>query len=185
MWLNVLGAIVAFHLASSATPNCGGTLTAKNGIIHTPNFPAPFHTPIHCQWLIVKNENEDSASIVVYLTQVFVTGGLKFTEYLYYDEAYKAGARVVHTVSESSATHVKWLQVSGPYLLIELQLSRLEGHHLRALPRLLDVYGFNITYEISSETNPVRPYQCNTIECRFLGDCYANGNFTLVYNFLL
>lgn len=178
MWSILAITVLLFGLSSAASPSCGGVLTNRNGVIHTPNFPLPFNTPIHCQWLISKGENEGNASIVVYLTQVFLTSGLKFTEYLYYDDAYKAGARVVHTVSESSATHVKWLQVAGPFLLIELVLARLEGHHLRALPKLLDVYGFNITYDISAGANPVKPYQCNTIECRFLGHCYANNNFT-------
>lgn len=179
MWCMCLVILVFLPASLTAnSPECGGILTDRTGSISTPDFPAAFQTPIHCQWLISKGDSDVTGSIVVYLTQVFVTTGLKFTEYLYYDSAYKAGARVVHTVSESSATHVKWLQVAGPYLLVELSLGRLEGHHLRALPALLDVFGFNITYEISSEEHPVKDYQCNTIECRFLGHCYANHDYS-------
>lgn len=46
-----------------------------------------------------------------------------------------------------------FFQVSAPYLVITFQMTSIQpGQHLRALDNLLDVYGFNITYQISAKT---------------------------------
>ncbi|TMW53951.1 hypothetical protein DOY81_001008, partial [Sarcophaga bullata] len=44
------------HQHSPATTasafKCGGILKARHGVIHTPNFPHKFSTPIECVWII-------------------------------------------------------------------------------------------------------------------------------------
>lgn len=166
-------------LGVKATPRiCGGVLNSPNGVIQTPNFPHKFSTPIECVWIIdasnaVKDSFHQNASIVVYLTQLYVLSGLKFTEYMYYSDDYKVPAHSVFTLTEGDITKVAWIQFNSQYLEISFQMSSLDGTHLRALDRLLDVYGFNITYEMA----PLKPYQCSTLQCRFLGHCYAHHDF--------
>lgn len=165
------------RLSSSAAYKCGGVLTSRHGVIQTPNFPHKFTTPIECVWIVDASElmphSGHNISIVVYLTQLYVLGGLKFTEYMYYSDDYKVPAHRVFTLTEDDVTQVAWVQFNSQYLEIRFRMSSLDGTHLRALDRLLDVYGFNITYEVE----PVKEYQCNTLQCRFLGHCYARADF--------
>uniref|UniRef100_A0A1B0AT93 CUB domain-containing protein n=1 Tax=Glossina palpalis gambiensis TaxID=67801 RepID=A0A1B0AT93_9MUSC len=167
-------------LGGKASPRiCGGVLNSRNGVIQTPNFPHKFSTPIECVWIIdasnaVKDSFHHNASIVVYLTQLYVLSGLKFTEYMYYSDDYKVPAHSVFTLTEGDITKVAWIQFNSQYLEISFQMTSLDGTHLRALDRLLDVYGFNITYEMA----PLKPYQCSTLQCRFLGHCYARHDFS-------
>jgi hypothetical protein len=160
---------------------CGGEMTSDKGVIQTPGFPGPFPVPIRCQWVIDTADRvpANNYSVVIYLTQLYVTTGLTFTEFAYYEKGATAiGKQLVHTVTEQNVTLVHWLWTRSPYLVIDFTLDRLEGNHLRVMDQLLDVYGFNITYEISGKENPVRPNSCNVILCSFLGNCYANKDFT-------
>lgn len=170
---------------------CGGVLKSRYGNIQTSNFPHKFPTPIECVWVIDASElpittptsasagasggaGGTNISIIVYLTQLYVLGGLKFTEYMYYSDDYKVPAHRVFTLTEDDVTQVAWVQFSSQYLEIRFTMASLDGTHLRALDRLLDVYGFNITYEVQQE---VKTYQCNTLQCRFLGHCYAKADY--------
>ncbi|KAJ6649730.1 hypothetical protein Bhyg_04969, partial [Pseudolycoriella hygida] len=156
--------------------SCGGYLTATRGIIETPNFPNKFHVPINCLWIIDGSASDKTnISIVVYFTQQYVLSGLKFTEYLYYTEDYKVPSQQPSFVwNEDAVTQVSWIQFQSPYLEIKFTMANLHGTHLRSLNRLLDVYGFNITYEIDD----VKPYQCSALQCRFSGNCYVKQDFS-------
>ena len=65
MYLLVLPA--ASGQARSVFNDCGGHLTAPQGIIQSPNFPRPFPVPISCRWVI--HVPADSKT-VIYFTQV-------------------------------------------------------------------------------------------------------------------
>ncbi|XP_017466475.1 PREDICTED: uncharacterized protein LOC108359232, partial [Rhagoletis zephyria] len=197
---NVLNAFAGFSSASSAfsathrtNSLCGGILKSRYGTIQTPNFPHKFSAPIECVWVIDASElpittsaaaavggggGGTNVSIIVYLTQLYVLGGLKFTEYMYYSDDYKVPAHRVFTLTEDDVTQVAWVQFSSQYLEIRFTMASLDGTHLRALDRLLDVYGFNITYEVQQQ---VKTYQCNTLQCRFLGHCYAKADYSSYY----
>ncbi|XP_062546548.1 uncharacterized protein LOC134212578 [Armigeres subalbatus] len=163
---------------SASSHLCGGTLTATHGVIQTPNFPDRFPVPISCTWIIdASTVVGNNVSIVVYLTQQYVLSGLRFTEYMYYSEDYKVPSMNVFELSEDDVTDVPWIKFNSPYLEIKFFMDNLYGTHLRALDRLLDVYGFNITYEVDA----VKQYQCNALQCRFLGNCYAKQNFSSYY----
>ncbi|SPP85607.1 blast:Neurogenic locus protein delta [Drosophila guanche] len=171
-------------LAGTATGNgssagCGGLLKARSGIIQTPSFPLRFATPIECVWIIdasdlAVSQGKENVSIVVYLTQLYVLSGLKLTEFMYYSDDFRVPAHRVFTLTEDEVTQVSWVQFHSPYLEIRFTMATLDGTHLRALDRLLDVYGFNITYEVQHE---VKQTQCNTLQCRFLGNCYASADY--------
>lgn len=179
LW-TILYAVLLFNTAGCfktkrrLKTTCGGTLTDMYGVIQTPGFPARFPVPIRCQWVIdVSNVPSNNASIVVYLTQLYVLKGLTFTEYAFYDASSRIGERLIHTVTDRNVTKVRWLQPQTPFLVIDFHMKELEGNQLRALDGLLDVYGFNITYEISTRAEPVRPKSCSVVDCSFVGHCYA------------
>lgn len=150
---------------------------ATRGIISSPNFPHEFPVPIQCTWIIDASAiNKQNVSIIVYFTQQFVLSGLKFTEYAYYSDDIKVKSdHAQFELNEQTVTQVPWVRFYSQFLEIKFTMDNLYGTHLRALDRLLDVYGFNITYEIDEI---VKPYQCNALLCRYLGHCYATQNFS-------
>ncbi|XP_033345660.1 uncharacterized protein LOC117231380 [Bombus vosnesenskii] len=118
-----------FHLtlidggSTTTEVSCGNRLTAPRGVIQTPNFPRSFPVPIKCRWVIdVSDIPATNSSIVVYLTQVYVS---------------HKGTPV------SPAAFGR--------TVIEFELDRLEGNHVRVLNNLLDVYGFNVTYQMTED----------------------------------
>ncbi|XP_039292578.1 uncharacterized protein LOC111062656 [Nilaparvata lugens] len=158
---------------------CGGVLTEPRGVIQTPNFPHAFPVPIKCKWVIDTSGLPSNTTVVVYLTQLFVTTGLTFTESVYYDGDNSFGGKVVHTVTEKNIKSSLWLSTNLQYLVVDFELDQLEGNHVRALDGLLDVYGFNITYEARSDVeDAVRTPFCNVVACSYEGHCYGNGNLT-------
>lgn len=178
-WLFVALVSSVFCLAplhAQVPATCGGRLKARNGVIQTPGFPSAFETPLKCTWLIDASDHPDNSSIVVYLTQLYILSGLRFTGFLVYDETFDLRIKSDESfvVQEEDVTQVMWLKFSTKFLEIQFTIDSLYGTHLRALDRFLDVYGFNITYEVSPE---VKPYQCNSLKCRFLGHCFAAADF--------
>lgn len=158
--------------------DCGEYLNQKNGILSTPNFPKAFKVPIRCKWVIDANfsDNRGSSTIVVYLTQLLVTTGLRFTEFDYYeqDSTFQLGGRLIHEVTEQNVTSLQWIVTSRQYLVVEFVLERLEGNHLRVLDNLLDVYGFNMTFETRSH---LRQETCTVLNCSLSGHCFASLDY--------
>ncbi|KYN09641.1 Cadherin EGF LAG seven-pass G-type receptor 3 [Trachymyrmex cornetzi] len=159
-------------------PFCGGHLAGPRGVIHTPNFPGPFPIPIKCRWVIdVSDIPSTNSSVVVYLTQLYVYKGLRFTEYAYYEsETMNFGAALVKEVTEGNVFEYQRLRTFRPFLVVEFELDRLEGNHVRVLNDLLDVYGFNVTYEMTEE-HP-NPESCTIRDCSFAGNCLVSADYT-------
>lgn len=174
--MNVVSAEPSLALsAKNEYSTCGGFLTAQSGVIQTPNFPHRFQVPITCTWIIDGSLFLDhpNKSIIVYLTQQYVTSGLHFKEYMYYSDDYKVPSDAELNIKEENVTQITHVQSSSPFLEIQFSMDSLYGTNLRAMDHLLDVYGFNITYEIDT----LKPYQCNTKKCSFLGNCFAEKDF--------
>ncbi|CAB0034611.1 unnamed protein product [Trichogramma brassicae] len=153
--------------------SCGGHLTARRGVLSTPNFPGQFSTPIHCRWLLDASDLADrpNASIVVYLTQLYAFRGLRFHEYAYYEnEATNFGGALLREIDEAGVFEIGTVRTYRPYLLVDFRLERLEGNHVRVLDRLLDVYGFNLTYEMTDDIAPKE--SCTLSNCSFTGNCF-------------
>ncbi|XP_050447522.1 uncharacterized protein LOC126849600 isoform X2 [Cataglyphis hispanica] len=159
-------------------PFCGGYLTGSKGIIHTPNFPGPFPVPIKCRWVIdVSDIPSTNSSIVVYLTQLYVYKGLRFTEYAYYEsETMNFGAALIKEVTEGNVFEYRHLRTFRPFLVVDFELDRLEGNHVRVLNDLLDVYGFNVTYEMTEEHPNFE--SCTMRDCSFAGNCLVTADYT-------
>lgn len=174
--MRVASASTVFSKYPSPVIPCGGILTEKQGIMQTPNFPNPFHVPISCVWIIDASLfwGSPNASIFVYLTQLYALSGLTFKEYMYYSEDFKVPSEMETIVKEENATRTASVQSNSPFLEIRFQLDNLYGTQLRVMDHLLDVFGFNITYEVDTP----KSYQCNSMRCSFLGDCFATKNYS-------
>nr|XP_033189545.1 uncharacterized protein LOC117156543 isoform X3 [Bombus vancouverensis nearcticus] len=173
-----------FHLtlidggSTTTEVSCGNRLTAPRGVIQTPNFPRFFPVPIKCRWVIdVSDIPATNSSIVVYLTQVYVYKGLSFTEYAYYEsESMNFGASLIKEITEGNVFEYKLFRTFRPFLVIEFELDRLEGNHVRVLNNLLDVYGFNVTYQM---TEDVPNSDCCSVQhCSYSGNCLVSGDYT-------
>ncbi|XP_015605218.1 uncharacterized protein LOC107272516 [Cephus cinctus] len=162
---------------SRERPPCGEHLTSIKGVIHTPNFPGPFEVPLKCRWVIDSSDQPPSnGSIIVYLTQLFVYKGLTFTEYAYYEtDTSNLGATVIKEVTEGNVFEFRWFKTFRPFLVIDFELHRLEGNHVRVLDNLLDVYGFNITYEITGDEP--KNDSCSVRDCSYTGHCILGADY--------
>lgn len=80
-------------------------------------------------------------------------------------------------VTEQNVTSVQWLLTRRHYLVIDFTMDRLEGNHLRVLDGLLDVFGFNFTYETG---NHVSNSSCSVVGCSLSGHCYASDNLRYI-----
>lgn len=154
-------------------------LTEPKGVITTPEFPGPFPVPIDCEWVIQADQavgGTDGTIIEVYFTQLFVTDGLTITEYSQYPMVFRyATGREVFNKS-----HIQYGQsmlTTLPYLVIRFRLDRLEGNHIRVHDDLMDVYGFNITYEMRPTGNE-RQDVCSLYFCSYSGNCLGNSDLT-------
>lgn len=159
-------------LSTTVQSSCGGVFKEKNGVLSTPNFPQRFQVPINCEWVIQSNSTNDrNSSIVVYLTQLYVQEGLSFYQYRFYDVDMQIEENIIHRVNETNVVKVSYVQTFENFLVIRLKLDSIEGTHIRVLDHFLDVFGFNITYEITSK---VREDRCTMKHCGFTGICYDN-----------
>ncbi|KAF6207319.1 hypothetical protein GE061_018560 [Apolygus lucorum] len=165
-----------------AGDGCGGHLTAERGVITTSNFPRPFDVPASCRWVIDSSSTpQPPVVIVVYLTQLFVSTGLTFTEYAYYEPdspSFQLEPRVLHTVTEENAATTATVWTNQSFLVVDFAMDRLEGNHLRAADGLLDVFGINVTYNMHSAIGKLPDYSCTAAKCSLLGNCYASADYS-------
>lgn len=87
-------------------------------------------------------------------------------------------------VSKTDLGHVSFedevtmLVAYKPYLVLNFHVGPVMNNmHLRVEDFLLDVYGFNITYEIIPEAASLRNDACSVFECSFLGNCLVSSDF--------
>lgn len=155
--------------------------TGPKGVITTPRFPGPFPVPVDCEWVIQADPavaGGGDTIIEVYFTQLFVTDGLTITEYSQYPVVF--GFVTVREVFNKSHIHVgQSMLTTLPYLVIRFRLDRLEGNHIRVHDDLMDVYGFNITYEMRPAGNE-RNDVCSLYFCSYSGNCLGNADLTWV-----
>lgn len=196
--LSIALAVVLFAAASAAVAAAGneavdgddgvavhrcGTppyqpLVGTKGVITTPKFPGPFPVPIECEWVIQADASAtDAMMIEVYFTQLYVTDGLTITEYSQYPVDF-GFVTVREVFNKSHITQYGQSMLSTlPYLVIRFQLDRLQGNHIRVHDDLMDVYGFNITYEMRPVGNE-RSDVCSLYHCSYSGNCLGNADLT-------
>ena len=156
--------------------SCGGRMNGTNGYIQTPNFPAQFPVPLSCTWVLYAPPGQ---KVVVYFTQFYVRQGFHVAEYEHYqDDQFYVSKTDLGPVSYED--EVTTLVAYKPYLVLRFQVGPIMGNmHLRVEHFLLDVYGFNLTYEIVGENEDLRPDACSVYDCSFLGNCLVSSDFAL------
>ncbi|XP_050403368.1 uncharacterized protein LOC126819404 isoform X2 [Patella vulgata] len=171
--LGILFILICFQDASSRFTDCGGWLEKDKGVIHTPNFPARFPTPIKCDWVIHNPDPEKK--IITYFTQYFLKNSFHLSEYDEYknEHDYKGVQYLGEINYENEYTS---LATYKPYLVIRFKVHEIGKMHLRVEEFLKDVYGFNITYEIVDNSQDIRE-TCSAHDCSFLGHCVASSNY--------
>lgn len=149
--------------------DCGGVLRGPRGVISTPGFPGPYPVPISCRWVL---EAAPRQRVALYLTQFYMREGVTVSEYLFYsDEQLNMGGTQIGSISsESEPTHVL---SNKPVMVIDFQVRETGNIHHRVLDLFLDVYGFNLTYEMLDSEDGLRSDPCLGHHCSFTGVCLA------------
>ncbi|GAB6029873.1 hypothetical protein CHUAL_005580 [Chamberlinius hualienensis] len=151
---------------------CGGILNETRGHFHTPNFPNPFPVPISCRWVI--QAPPEGYHIVVYFTQLYLRKGVSATEYVAYSKYFSPVQE--HYIGEISVDEKSSHLLSAyPVLAIDLEIYDLTNANMRVLDNLMDVYGFNATYEMQ-QTSGAKSF-CTAERCSFNGHCYVDKNY--------
>ncbi|XP_050536407.1 uncharacterized protein LOC126902823 [Daktulosphaira vitifoliae] len=188
-WLGVIWLLLVTSteivIAQQNSPTCGTPidkpLTASKGVITTPNFPGPFTVPIDCQWVIyIESNQENNTMTELYLTQFYVLEGFTVTEYVMYPlPDYDVPGQTKREVFNKThmGQYVVSLLSTQQYLVIKFKLDRLEGNHVRVYNDLMDVYGFNITYEVR-QFNKERNDVCSLLSCSYAGICLGNEDLS-------
>ncbi|XP_076317330.1 uncharacterized protein LOC143229213 isoform X2 [Tachypleus tridentatus] len=151
---------------------CNRWLTAPFGVISTPNFPRRYPVPIKCQWVLEAPRNK---SIAIYFTQFYMREGVRISEYDYYDESITLSKQDLGIVS-SDAEPTQYIGFKS-FLVLDFEVTERDNVHMRVMDFFLDVYGFNITYEIIDKQNERRRDPCIENHCSFNGVCYASRTF--------
>lgn len=158
------------------------TSLRPSGVLQTPNFPGRFPVPSRCKWVLNASHSPDSY-IVIWFTQLYVLTGLKITEYVALEEEDDDvisghGAHVIlDSASHAQLLNYTWVRSMMPFLVMELHLDQLEGNHVRTRDNLLDVFGFNVTYELMPRDKEPSAFtkHCSVLECSYAGDCIADA----------
>eukprot|EP00105_Crassostrea_gigas_P045902 XP_019930050.1 PREDICTED: uncharacterized protein LOC105346195 isoform X2 [Crassostrea gigas] len=154
--------------------DCGGRLTDAKGVIKSPNFPKEFPTPIQCEWVIYNPQTRNTA---IYLTQFYLKGFVSVWQFEHYSNQREyINPRQLATLNANS--EIQHIVSNKPYTVIRLAVSEINDINVRVLDHIVDVYGFNITYEFLDRSSTNLKRTCSINLCSYLGDCYANGDFS-------
>ncbi|XP_053395171.1 adhesion G protein-coupled receptor L2-like isoform X2 [Mercenaria mercenaria] len=155
--------------------NCGGLYEEPKGVLSTPNFPGPYPTPLYCEWLI--HAPNPGKKIVLYFTQNFMKDSIYISSYDHYQD-------INLYVGRTELGQIFWehdlafLVEYKPYILIQFSVESIGNRHLRVIDHLLDVYGFNITYEVVDKNENLIKNTCSVKTCSYLGNCIASADFS-------
>lgn len=148
--------------------------------VSSPRIPTTSHIHLNKVASNITKEviSGDSDLIIVYLTQLYVTTGLVIKEYAYYeDESMKYAESVIFSANDKNVLTDLIVTTERPYLVIEFSLDRLDTNHVRALDSLLDVYGFNMSYDVIKSRDLPAINSCSVANCSYNGHCFASANF--------
>ncbi|XP_067123304.1 uncharacterized protein [Centruroides vittatus] len=160
----------------STFTDCGGTLRDSRGVITSPNFPNAYPVPIYCKWVI---EAPEDKVVAVYFTQYYMRDGLRAAEYTLYTEGLKMEKEDFGILN--SDKEPTYLITNKHILVLEFSVRETGNIHLRIRQFFLDVFGFNITYEIIGKNQNVRKDECLYHHCSFTGKCFATADYESYY----
>ncbi|XP_071037511.1 fibropellin-3-like [Parasteatoda tepidariorum] len=166
--------IEGFLVKYTFLTRCNFHITKPKGIISTPNFPNAFPTPINCQWII---EAPFDTKVAVYFTQFYLKRGFTATEYSHYVREIRSGVGRLDFGAISASSEPTYLVSNQRILVLNMRVRNLDNIHLRVREHLIDVFGFNITYELIKKNESIREDLCINHHCSFTGYCLASSDF--------
>lgn len=171
--LSILVIVKTVPLPPHMSPlyRCGYHTKKDRGYISTPNFPQPYPVPITCQWVI---EAPPDCKIAVYFTQFYLKTGFSASEFAHYVADIGVGVSKSDFGVISSRDEPTYLMSNKRILVLDLHVYSLDNVHLRVTEHLLEIYGFNITYEVLQKNESVRQDGCIYHHCSFTGFCLAS-----------
>lgn len=144
--------------------DCGGRLTDAKGVIQSPNFPKEFPTPIQCEWVIYNPQTRNTA---IYLTQFYLKGFVSVWQFEHYSNQREyINPRQLATLNANS--EIQHIVSNKPYTVIRLAVSEINDINVRVLDHIVDVYGFNITYEFLDRSSTNLKRTCSINLCSYL-----------------
>ena len=147
------------------------------GTIFTPNFPTYLHVPIKCQWIIYSSVGK---LITLHFTQFYLRNGLSIHEYTFFvDNSVNVGKSLLYS-SNFDLEGPHYLITNKSYLVIDLELDELENTQFRNQDHFMNVYGFNISFQITTDPQSINK-SCSTHSCSLNGHCMVNYNFRKFY----
>ncbi|OWF46372.1 uncharacterized protein LOC110455783 isoform X2 [Mizuhopecten yessoensis] len=163
-------------VAAGRFTNCGGFLNESKGVIHSPNFPNQFPTPILCEWVI---KSPLDKKVMIYFTQYYLRGHFHVFEYDYYKDPGTpyAGEKKLATVNYED--NIWGVAGHKQYVVLRFAVQEMGNIHMRVLDHFMDVYGFNITYEFVAKHSNITKNTCYVQSCSFLGDCIATADYSV------
>ncbi|XP_062583812.1 uncharacterized protein LOC134245546 [Saccostrea cucullata] len=166
---------VHLHYAfSSVYRNCGGILRSEKGIIQSPNFPKEFPTPIRCEWVI---HNQKTPVTLIHFTQFYLTN--YFTVQFFQEYTNSENYRNESKMEIMNAYHdVYSLEIRAPFVVLRFGVYQMGDINIRVLEHMIDVYGFNITYEFVEKGASSEKVTCTAYHCSYLGSCLASADFS-------
>ena len=174
-----VGSSVTKSVRSNSTEpsTCRYFMTKRFGTLTTPGFPSAFPLPFICSWIINATGFEADSYVTLYLTQMYLTRGVKAVQYSFRNETHAFGRKELDELHSLRPRPYSVYRIKARYLEVQVNLDELVNANLRVERRFMDVYGFNITYEIQANTSRIRSDTCNVVNCTFNGHCYANRNY--------
>ncbi|KAL5016581.1 hypothetical protein ScPMuIL_006170 [Solemya velum] len=153
-----------------------GSLQKRGGYKFS-EFPNEFPTPISCEWII---EASTQKKIILYFTQFYLNSSFTIWDMKYYDSSEKStidkrkrGEIIIYE------NRMDFLVSRRRFVLIRFTAEEIATNmHVRVERYLMNVYGFNITYEIVPSSTAVKENTCSIHKCSFLGKCLANADFS-------
>ncbi|XP_076341085.1 uncharacterized protein LOC143241747 [Tachypleus tridentatus] len=106
---------------------------------------------------------------VLYETRV------RISEYDFFDKPL-ARSKQVSSVVSSDAEPTRYIGLKS-HLVLDLDVRENDNIHMRVMDFFLDVYGFNVTYEVIDKQKDGRTDSCIDSHCSFNGICYATADF--------
>ncbi|GIY73341.1 uncharacterized protein CEXT_3381 [Caerostris extrusa] len=115
--------------------------------------------------------------VAIYFTQFYLKSGFTAADYAYYSRHLKEGVGRHNFGTIASDGEPTYLISNHQILVLTMNVRSLDNIHLRVQEHLMDVSGFNVTYEMILRNKTVRNDDCIYHHCSFTGNCYAASDF--------
>ena len=105
---------------------------------------------------------------------------MQVVQYDFHNGTHTQGRKTRHDeihALRSRPYSVSSIRIKANYLEVQVNVHDLANSNLRVENLLMNVYGFNITYEIQPNNSRIRNDSCNAVNCTFNGHCYASKNY--------